>query len=49
VQELFKTLKPGLIPRSMQVILENSLVEKCKPGDDVIVSGILIQRWRTPC
>lgn len=46
LQELFKTLKPGLIPRSMCVILENTLVEVCKPGDDVMVTGILIQRWK---
>ena len=45
LQELFKTLKPGLIPRSMCVILQNTLVEVCKPGD-VMVTGILIQRWK---
>lgn len=42
LQELFKSLKPGLIPRSMCVILQNTLVEACKPGDDVMVTGILI-------
>lgn len=46
LQELFKTLKPGLIPRSMCIILENTLVETCKPGDDVMITGILIQRWK---
>jgi DNA helicase MCM9 len=46
LQELFKTLKPGLIPRSICIIMENTLVETCKPGDDVMVTGILIQRWK---
>ena len=45
LQELFKTLKPGLIPRSICVILQNTLAESCKPGDDVMVTGVLIQRW----
>lgn len=42
VQETFKTLKPGLIPRSICVILQNTLVESVKPGDDVMLTGILI-------
>ena len=46
MNELFKTLAPGLIPRSLQVILQNTLVESVKPGDDVMVSGVLIQRWK---
>lgn len=46
VQETFKTLKPGLIPRSIPVILQNTLVESCKPGDDVMLTGSLIQRWK---
>ena len=47
VQELFKTLKPGNIPRSILVILEDNLVDMCKPGDDVLINGILIQRWKS--
>lgn len=46
LQELFKTLKPGLIPRSITIIMENTLVESCKPGDDVMITGILVQRWK---
>ena len=46
VQETFKTLKPGTIPKTLWVILENSLVDSLKPGDDVIISGILRKRWK---
>ena len=42
VQETFKTLRPGLIPRSICVILQNTLVGSVKPGDDVMLTGILV-------
>lgn len=45
---MYKTLEPGLIPRSIIIIIEDNLVDICKPGDDVMVSGILIQRWKSP-
>ncbi len=46
LQELFKTLEPGLIPRSICVILENKLTESCKPGDDIMITGVLEHRWK---
>ena len=42
VNETFRTLRPGLIPRSIYVILQNTLVESVKPGDDVMLTGVLI-------
>lgn len=41
-------MKPGHIPRSMTLILENKLVESLLPGDDVKVYGTLIKRWVYP-
>ncbi len=45
IQETFKTLKPGTIPKTLPVIFEGNLVDLVKPGDDVIISGVLIKRW----
>jgi len=30
----------------MCVILQNTLTEACKPGDDVMITGVLVQRWK---
>ena len=46
VQETFKTLKPGTIPKTLWVILEGSLVDSVKPGEDVILTGVLRKRWK---
>ena len=37
IQEQVQKLAMGTIPRSMWVILEDDLVDTCKPGDDIIV------------
>lgn len=39
------TLGVGSIPRSIAVALENDLVDTCKAGDDVVVTGTLTRRW----
>ncbi|CAL1265879.1 unnamed protein product [Larinioides sclopetarius] len=46
IQQQFNTLTVGSVPRSMWVILEDDLVDTCHPGNDVNVSGVLIQRWK---
>ena len=42
IQEVYKTIKPGVIPRSTIVILEDNLVDLVKPGDDVMIAGLFI-------
>ncbi|XP_076612810.1 DNA helicase MCM9 [Chaetodon auriga] len=46
IQEQAQRLSVGSIPRSMVVILEDDLVDRCKSGDDVTVYGVVCQRWK---
>lgn len=45
VQEKIQNLDVGSIPRSLMVVLTDDLADSVKPGDDVVVSGILHRRW----
>ncbi|XP_070543644.1 uncharacterized protein [Ptychodera flava] len=45
IQEQVQKLAVGTIPRSMWVVLEDDLVDCCKPGDDVTISGVIMRRW----
>ncbi|XP_066994088.2 uncharacterized protein [Anabrus simplex] len=46
IQEQVAKLNVGAIPRSMWVTLEDDLVDNCKPGDDIVVCGTVLRRWR---
>mmetsp|Transcript_20945 Transcript_20945/g.37100 ORF Transcript_20945/g.37100 Transcript_20945/m.37100 type:complete len:851 (+) Transcript_20945:172-2724(+) len=45
VQEQVQKLGMGSIPRSITVLLLHDLVDKCKAGDDVVITGVPIHRW----
>ncbi|KAM3967013.1 LOW QUALITY PROTEIN: uncharacterized protein ACR2FA_011898 [Aphomia sociella] len=46
IQEQVNKLNIGTIPGSMWVVLEDDLVDCCKPGDDVNICGTVRRRWR---
>lgn len=45
LQEKVQHLLIGSIPRSMIVVLADDMVDSIKPGDDVLITGVLHRRW----
>lgn len=45
IQEKIQNLDVGSIPRSLIVVLTDDLADTVKPGDDVVITGILRRRW----
>ncbi|KAG1663298.1 DNA helicase MCM9 [Nymphon striatum] len=46
IQEQVQQLSMGTIPSFMWVILEDDLVDICKAGNEVLVTGVVKQRWQ---
>ncbi|KAK4021120.1 hypothetical protein OUZ56_003049 [Daphnia magna] len=46
LQEPVHKLAVGTVPTSLWVTLEDDLVDRCKPGDDIIVCGLVRRRWQ---
>lgn len=36
----------GVIPKALLIKLQHDLVDKCQPGDDVVIVGTLISHWQ---
>lgn len=45
IQETPGTVPPGRVPRQKEVLLFNDLVDSARPGDEVEVTGIYINRF----
>ena len=48
IQEQVHRLTVGSIPRSITIVLQDDLVDRCKAGDDVTIVGLLRKRWKPP-
>lgn len=45
IQETPGTVPPGRVPRQKEVYLQNDLVDSARPGDEVEITGIYINRY----
>lgn len=46
VQEAVDRISVGTVPKTIIIILENDLVDSLKPGEDVLICGITVQRFK---
>jgi DNA replicative helicase MCM subunit Mcm2 (Cdc46/Mcm family) len=46
IQEAASKIGVGNIPRSLLIKLQHDLVDKCQPGDEVVVVGNLLAQWQ---
>lgn len=46
LQEQIDKLDIGSIPRSVTILLKNDLVDMCKAGETVFITGIVRRRWK---
>lgn len=42
VQEDSKDIPPGSMPRSVEIVLRNEIVDRAKPGDKAVFVGSLV-------
>lgn len=46
IQEAASKIGVGNMPRSLLIKLQHDLVDKCQPGDEVVLVGILLAQWQ---
>lgn len=46
IQEAVSKMGVGSMPRSLLIKLQHDLVDDCRPGDEVVVVGILLAQWQ---
>ncbi len=46
IQEMTSLLEVGAMPKSLPVILRHDLADACKAGDELLITGWMIARWR---
>lgn len=49
IQESASQLVGSHVPRSLLIKLQHDLVDRCQPGDEVIVVGNLLAQWHQAC
>ncbi|KAL1497582.1 hypothetical protein ABEB36_008517 [Hypothenemus hampei] len=45
IQEDLSQLSSGTLPNHLKVTLEDDLVNSCKPGENITITGIIKRRW----
>jgi len=48
LQEQFKHITAGRLPQSLVVLAEGAVRNNWRPGDDIVVSGLLDYRYKKP-
>jgi DNA helicase MCM9 len=46
IQETASNLGGAHVPRSLLVKLQHDLVDRCQPGDEVVIVGVLMPQWQ---
>ena len=48
IQETPGTVKPGRVPRSKTVVVHDDLIDRCRPGEEVEITGVYTHGYDAP-
>jgi len=48
IQETPGTVKPGRVPRSKSVVVHDDLIDRCRPGEEVEITGVYTHGYDSP-